>query len=209
MHIKNIMLPLSDLVTISYDDTIAHALELIESNDYLSLPVVDEEEFIGVLSKKYVYETYFKNNETDKDEFLNKPVSEFMKKKIPVIKDNLYVEDAAEIFFKNKIRFIPVLSEDNKFRGIITQKAIFKKYRELFGMNEPKLVIYTYDFKGRLAKLTDIIYKYGGNITSLVIMNTNIMGLQEISIRVNSDNIDKIINKLKQNGFEIRDIIKS
>ena len=55
MLVKAIMVPANQLHCISVNDTLDAALSLIENNRLLSLPVVDGKDFVGVLSKQYVY----------------------------------------------------------------------------------------------------------------------------------------------------------
>jgi len=207
MHIKAILLPIEALSTVSTKDTINKALDIIENNNFLSIPVVDNKEFIGFISKKYIFETFFKSSDNDRVTFLQKPVKEFMKTKIPVLKENVLLDEAANIFLEGKVRFIPVVNDSDEFIGIITQKEIFKTFRRIYGIKDPRITIYTYDIKGNLAKITDIVSKNNGNITSIVQLDTEVMGLQEISLRIRTSNIDKIISRLKHHGFDVRKVI--
>ncbi|MCT4686328.1 CBS domain-containing protein [Vallitalea sp.] len=210
MNIGTIIKKAEELNTISIDDTLGKGLKIIEDNDMLSLPVVEGKKFIGILSRQYVYETYFKEDGGDKKEFLERKVKEFMKTKVPSVDDlKMLVEEAAAMFFaNNKLRFIPVVNEDEELLGIITKKAILERFRFIYGMNEPRLVIYIYDFKGKLAKITDIIAKAGGNIRNIVQADTEVLGLQEITLRVKANNIRKVVKSLNSHGFEVREFIE-
>ncbi|GMQ63198.1 CBS domain-containing protein [Vallitalea maricola] len=207
MNIGTIIKKAEELNTISTDDTLGKGLKIIEENDLLSLPVVEGKKFIGILSRQYVYETYFKEDGGDKKEFLERKVKEFMKTKVPSVNDlKMLVEEAAAMFFaNNKLRFIPVVNEDEELLGIITKKAILERFRFIYGMNEPRLVIYIYDFKGKLAKITDIIAKAGGNIRNIVQADTEVLGLQEITLRVKANDIRKVVKSLNSHGFEVRE----
>lgn len=207
MKIGTIIKKAEELNTISINDTLGKGLKIIEENDLLSLPVVEGKKFIGILSRQYVYETYFKEDGGDKKEFLERKVEEFMKTKVPSVDDlNMLIEEAAAMFFaNNKLRFIPVVNENEELLGIITKKAILERFRFIYGMNEPRLVIYIYDFKGKLAKITDIIAKAGGNIRNIVQADTEVLGLQEISLRVKANDIRKVVKSLNSHGFEVRE----
>ncbi len=205
MHIKTLLQPVEDLHVIYVDDTVGKALNIIEKEGFLSLPVVEGDKFIGILSRRYIYETYFKEHGGDKEAFLNRKVKDFMKTKIPTIHENILIEEAAGLFLDKKLRFIPVVNDKEQFIGIITTKSMFKKIKSIFGINEPRLVIYTYDFKGKLARILDIIAKAGGNIKNIVQLDTEVMGLQEISLRIQSPDIKKIIEQLELQGFDVRE----
>ncbi|MCT4543344.1 MAG: CBS domain-containing protein [Vallitalea sp.] len=207
MHISKILIKANELITVSIHDSVGKALNVIEENGLLSLPVVEDKKFIGILSRQFVYETYFKEDGGSKEDFLRRKVEEFMKTKIPsVLNENMLVEEAATMFFENnKLRFIPVVNEEDELIGIITKKSILKRFKSIYGMNEPRLVIYIYDFKGRLAKMTDIIAKAGGNIKNIVKTDTEVLGLQEICLRVEADDINKVVKSLNSHGFEVRE----
>jgi acetoin utilization protein AcuB len=206
MLVKNILLPKSKLDTISADDTLANALKLIEEKDYLSLPVMEGSELLGVLSSKYVYEMFFKSEEINREKYLQRPVKELMKIKLPMVLDTMPVEEAAAFLVKHPLRFLPVENENHRFIGIVTYKAILKNFSQIFGLKDTRLVIESYDLKGRLAKLTETIFKAGANISSIVQVDPEVMDLKELVIRVKTDEPKKIVHKLNEAGFKVREI---
>lgn len=207
MLIKPIILPANKLITLSTKDTAQKAIQIIEENGFLSLPVVEEKKFVGFLSKQFIYDEFFKSGETDYNKFFQKTVAEFITTPLEAVNGNTPVEKAAEIFFKSKIRFLPVVDNNNDFIGILTQKALFDIVIKVFGLNDAKLVILTSDFSGIIAKISEIIYKHGANITNIVQMDTGLMDVKEISIRIECDNLDKLVEKLKNNGIKIREVV--
>lgn len=208
MRISAILTPAKNLTALSLTDTARDAVKLIEENGFLSLPVVDGTKFVGFLSKQYIYDIYFKENRPDFDAFMDRPVKDFIHNQVEVVSENILVEEAADIFFNNKVRFIPVVNDYGEFAGIVTQKALFGIITKIYGIHDPKISILTSDFKGTLAKISDIISKYGGNITNVVNTSADVMGLQEISIRLKAANIDEIVRKLDENGFKVRELIR-
>lgn len=207
MLIKPIVLHANKLITLSPKDTAQKAIEIIEKNGFLSLPVVENKKFLGFLSKQYIYDEFFKSGETDYNKFFQKTVDEFITMPLEAVKDSTPVEKAAEIFFNSKIRFLPVVDSHGYFVGILTQKAIFEIVTKVFGLNNAKLVILSSDFTGVIAKISDIIYKHGANITNIVQMDTGLAEFKEISIRVQCDNLDSLVEKLKLSGIKVREVI--
>lgn len=208
MRVKAIMKMKDELTCISLDDTIATAMELIDQNHLLSLPVVEGKNFAGILSKQFTYEKYFKEFKGTKEEFLALPVRDFVSLHIDTITDDMRIEEAAALFIDSKLRFIPVVDEWGFFEGIVTQQAVFVQYQKLFGHAHNSFTIYTYDYKGVIAKITELITKNGGNIRNMMMFNTEVMGLAEIFFRVDAKDIDKILNALSKAGFKIKDIKK-
>jgi len=200
-------MPLNKLITLSTEDTAQKAIKTIEENGFLSLPVFEDKKFVGFLSKQYIYDEFFKSGETDYNKFFQKPVAEFITTPLEAIKDSTPVEEAAEIFFKSKVRFLPVVDSDDRFLGILTQKVLFDVIIKVFGLKDAKLLILTSDFSGVIAKISEIIYKNGANITNIVQMDTGVMEIKEISIRLEGDDLEKVVEKLKNNGIKVREFI--
>lgn len=204
MLVKTIMISNKDLECLSVDDTIEEAISHIDTCGLLSMPVVDGDKFRGIFSKEYAYENYYKSSEDERESYLKKRVGQFLVTKIPTVSANISTEDAAEIFLNTNLRFIPVTKEDDTLLGIVTHKALFKDYQKIFGLKLPKVVIYTYDIKGILAKITEIVAKENGNIKNIVQKDTEVMGTQEITLRIDCKDIKKIVKALNDNGVQVR-----
>jgi len=207
MLIKPIILPVNKIITLSPNDTAEKAIQVIEENGFLSLPVVEDRKFLGFLSKQYIYDEFFKSGETDYKKFFQKTVSDFISTPFEAVKDSTPVEKAAEIFFKSKIRFLPVVDNNGYFVGILTQKALFDIITKVFGLYDAKIVILASDLAGVIAKISEIIYKHGANITNIVQMDTGLAEFQEITIRLECENLDKLVEKLKNSGIKVREVI--
>ena len=204
MLVKAIMVPFAQLQCLSVEDSLDHALHVIDSNHLLSLPVVDGKKFIGVLSKQFVYEVYFREYQGTKEEFLQKKVQDMIRTEVMTIGADTAIEDAASIFITSKIRFIPVTDKKQELLGIITHQAVFKEYQKLFGHRGDELTIYTYNFKGTLAKITEVIAKNGGDIRNIIQRDTDVMGLQEVYMRIVCKDFGKLVKALKKKGFDAR-----
>lgn len=208
MKVKAIMTPASKLTLIKPNDTARFAMDQINEHGVLSLPVVDGKQFVGFISKQYLYETFFNESNSDMDEFLSRDVMSFIHTLVQPINAEAYIEQAAKIFFENNVRFIPVTNERDEFLGIVTQKAIFGLLAKVYGMEDPKITLATNDVKGILSKLAEIITKHGGNITNIAMLTTSVKGVDDISIRLVADDVDAIVKKLEEKGFQITDYHK-
>lgn len=209
MLIRSILTPKEKLITLKLDNTIKEAIGSISDNGFLSLPVVDDKKFIGFLSKQYVYEKFLESEEKDFEAFSEKPVRDFVYMKIEPVKDNIFIEEAADMFANNQVRFLPVVDSYGYFLGILTQKSLFEIITKVYGLKDAKIVIHSDDFAGTLSKIADIIYKHGANITNIAQMDTKVMGIQEISIRLEGNNLDKLVTKLQDKGIKVKEYIPS
>lgn len=205
MIIRSLIIPANKLIKLSTEDTALKAINIIQDNGFLSLPVFEGKQFVGFLSKQYIYDEFFKSGEKDYNNFFEKTVGEFITMPLAVVKDTTLIEEAAEIFFNSKVRFLPIVDSHDKFLGILTQKALFEIITKVFGLQDAKLVILSDDFSGAIAHISEIIHKHGANITNIVQMDTGVMGIQEISIRFEGENHEKLITKLKNKGINVRE----
>lgn len=204
MKIKVIMIPKDQVNKISLDSTVREALKMIDEHNMLSLPVLQDNTFIGALSKQHVYETFFKEFQGTKEEFLDSKINPMMRTKIPFANEDDSIDKAAAMFISSKFRFIPVVDEQNEFAGIVTQQAVFKEYQKLYGADYNSLTIYVYDYQGTLARMATVIAKAGGNIKNTVVTNTDIMGLHEVFLRIESDEFDRVVRALVKEGYDVR-----
>lgn len=199
------MIPKKMLTTISLEDTIGDTIHIIDEKNLLSLPVVDNNQFKGIISKKYIYEEYFFTG-GDKNTFLQRKVSEFMKTTIETIEQTDMIERAAQILTKKNLQFIPVEDENGEFCGIVTHKAIFEVLNKALGFGHTRIVLTTHEGKGRLAKLADVIAKRGANIISITGIDMEVMDLRELILRVDTKDVKKLVQDLELNGFTVRQV---
>lgn len=206
MRVNAFMLPFEQLSCIHVSDTIEAAIACINENELLSLPVVDGQNFVGVLSKQFVFEAYFQDGNCKKEDFLKKEVREFIKTKIDTIPLDMRIEEAAAMFITSKVRFIPITDEHNRLLGIVTQQAVFKQYQKMFGHAHNSLVVYSYDSRGAMAKMCEAIAKAGGDIRNMMVTHTDVMNLVEIFLRIDAEDFDKVVKALTKQKFDVRDI---
>ena len=69
MRVNVFLIPREELTVIDLHETVEEALQKINDNKMLSLPVVDGPKFQGVLSKGYLFEDYFNGKESKEQPF--------------------------------------------------------------------------------------------------------------------------------------------
>lgn len=206
MIVRSIMLPQNKLITVSPQDTIKTALEVIEKNNLLSVPVTFDKKFYGSISKERIYAYYFEKS-PDKacllDDFM---VENVMRTDVPTIEPQENLEKAVHFLETNHISFVAVVNIYGDFEGIITHNAIFHEFTEVFGVNKGKrLSVIAFDIPGQIARLSKIIYENNGNIISCVVIDPeSVTDVRETVLRINADNFDLIVQKVKEAGFNVQ-----
>lgn len=206
MFAKNLMLPRTNLITVSPKDTIKKALEVIEENHFLSVPVAEGDKFYGSISKERIYTFYFEKCDNKECFFSDFLVETVMRKDVPSINPEEQAEKAVDYLATRKLAFVAVIDDYNRFTGIITHNAVFKEFTDLFGLNKGKrLAVTAYDVPGQISKLSKIITENGGDIISFVIVDPkSVIDVKEIVVRLSTDNYDEIVKKVKEAGYKIQ-----
>lgn len=210
MYVKNHMLKNEQLTTVDLEESIESALEKITNGDFLSLPVVSNGELKGLIMKEAIYRCYFEEDNNNKDEFLSlKKVKDIYSDYFETIEDGERIENAAYLLKKLSIPFLAVVDSNNKFKGILTHFAIFNAFSDLLGLNTgSRIVINMFDVPGQLARLTDLLKKENANIINIAIVDAKILDIVRVILRVETNDLNDLMNKIQKAGFKIGEFNK-
>lgn len=210
MYIRNHMLEKEKLTTVELGESIGNALKKIEQGDFLSLPVMENNEFKGIIMKEAIYRQYFELGKTDKDEYLkNTTVNEIYTNRYESITADEKIETASYLLREFRTPFLAVFDSKNKFVGILTHYSIFNAFSDIFGIDKgTRIVVNMFDLPGQIARLTDVIRKENANIINLAIMDPKVLDLIQVVLRVDTDDINKLIEKIQLAGFKIGEVTK-
>lgn len=205
MYVRNHMLRKNKLTTVGLDESISSALEKIKKGNFLSLPVVEGEELKGIIMKEAIYRLYFDGEYSDKESFLNNTkVRDIYSSVFESIEDEERIESASYLLKKIGTPFLAVLNSDKEFVGILTHSAIFNAFHEIFGIDVgTRIVVNMVDVPGQLARLTDILRKEKTNITNLTIVDAKVFDVVRVILRVETDNLDRLLEKITNEGFKV------
>lgn len=205
MFVKNLMLSLDNLVTVSPEDNISTALKVIDDNNFLSIPVAIGNRFYGTISKDRIYAFYYEKSIDKKCLLTDFLVENVMRTDIPTIQLGDAMEKAAHFLEVKNVPFVAVM-DDDKFKGIVTHHAIFHEFTEVFGLNKGKrIAIIAYDIPGQISKLSNIITENKGDIISFVVLDPkSVTEIKEIVLRIRTENYEDIITKIAAAGFKIQ-----
>jgi acetoin utilization protein AcuB len=206
MLIRALMLQSDELLTVTPEESLRETLRKINEKNFLSIPVSENGKFHGVISKERIYSEYFEVG-GDKNAYLDDTkVKDLLRSDIPVLKPSDEIEKAAYTLEIYGVPFVAIVNDYDDFEGIITHNAIFKEFAEIIGINRGKrLAVIAYDIPGQIARLTEIINRYGGDIISCVVMDPKTKTeVKEIVTRLRADNFIKIVDAVRNAGFRVQ-----
>lgn len=194
--------------TISPDQTIPDAHEIMATHGVKRLPVLKNGKLVGIVSKEDITQaspskaTTFSMGEITY--LLSKTkISQIMTKNPVTISSSALLEEAATLMRDNHVGILPVV-DDGKLVGIITESDIFDSFIELLGFREPgtRLTVEVDDNPGIMSNLTSIIGKFGANITHAAVYRGS-AGKSAIVIGINSMNTEELEKSIEAQGFKI------
>jgi len=206
MFVKNKMT--TNPYTISPDQTIPDAHELMTKHNIRRLPVVKDGKLVGVVSNIDISRsspskaTSLSINELTY--ILSKTkISKVMTKNPITISPNALLEEAAILMRDNGVSFLPVV-ENGKLVGIITESDIFDSFIELMGFREKgtRLTIEVEDEPGIMSHLAGIFAIHGANITNVAVYR-GINGKSAIVVGINSQDTTEIEKEIENHGYKI------
>jgi acetoin utilization protein AcuB len=207
MLIRGIMVKKQDVSFLSQDDTLKQALTRLEEKGYTTFPVLDGNKFSGIITRRKIFETFFKGNFSDREEFLNTMrVKDILIDELETVSYDALFDETMVKLMSSRYDFLPVVSEENgEFMGIVTRNNILKTFEKGMGLDKKsyKLSIIVNDFKGTLARLTSLIAENDANIVGMATFDAEVMNLKFVELKVDTGNINELRENLRKNGFKV------
>ena len=213
MLVKDFMTP--NVLTISEDKSMLEARELMKSSAFRRIPVVDDiKRVMGIITDGDVGRTSPSDASTlsryEANYLLSRlKVRDVMTRDVITVRDNSAIEDVAYILYKHKINALPVVNEDNRLCGIITDSDIFRAFVTIMGIAKSctRITIDVTDKVGVIADIGGMFRDQGINIIS-VVTKRNDADTTELTIRADlSQHGMDIIEQIREAGYDVTDII--
>ena len=208
MLVKNRMT--ADPVTVTPEDSLAHALRLTREHRVRHLPVVRNGELVGILSDRDIRTAMPSPIEVPDPEratmLERTPVERVMTREVITAGPFDAVEDAAEQICRHRIGCLPVVDAHNRLLGLITETDVVIAFAEVLAAGGPssRLEVSVADRPGELARLLAII---GGelklNVTSLMVLPDGEDGRKTAILHVGTIDPREAIEALERAGAKV------
>ncbi|WP_066294192.1 CBS domain-containing protein [Bacillus sp. FJAT-29937] len=207
MFVKSVMIPKYSSYTIDHESTIKETLDKLEEHQIDGLPVLNGDNYVGMITRYGIYENYFKGKQTKEDYLQNTRAKDIATHQDQYLKGN-------EIFEKTLLSLkdfplLAVLDEKQKFLGVVTRFDVLAQFQSAFGMNKPgvRIAFTASEAEGRLARLSEIARQFHEQIISIVTFDETDKLIRRIVMKIEKkDNIQKFIKKLEESGFRILNV---
>lgn len=213
MLVKDFMTPA--VITVSEDQSILEAREIMRGKNLISIPVVDDIKRVrGIITIDDIGRASPSDASTlsryEANYLLGKlKVRDIMSRSVIVVNADDTIEYVAYKLYKHRVNALPVVDENNKLCGIISQTDVFRAFVEIMSMDRSstRITIDASDKVGVVAELSNLFKENNINIISIVTMQ-NQDGTAEITIRADLTNHGMdIVEQIREAGYTVNDIM--
>ncbi|MBC17638.1 CBS domain containing membrane protein [Pseudodesulfovibrio profundus] len=209
MLIKNWMT--KDVLTLSQDRSMMKASKLMKDKAVSCMPIVDDDDrLVGILSDRDIKDASpSKATTLDMHELYyllsDIKIKDIMTKKVVTIRPDETVEKAAVLMLEGHFGSLPVVDDDRKVVGIITDTDVFKVLVEISGIYEggTQVCLQVSNEPGSLSPVLDYLKDNGARIMSIMTRSTpDTEDMKDVYIRLRD--MEKPEFKRLKAGFEER-----
>jgi len=208
MLVRDRMTP--DPVTIAVDTSVREALDLVRSNRFRHLPVVDQAgKLVGIVTEKdlvYAAPTPTSSLSVFEVNYIlsRMTVRQVMKTSVVTVGPDLPIEEAARVMVDHRIGCLPVVQNDDLI-GIISDTDIFRVFVEGLGGGHPSLriTVVVPEEVGSLARITSRVAALGGNIYSLGMFWGDRPEDRVVAFRLEGVDRETAVQALEADGIQV------
>lgn len=210
MKITQYMTP--DPITVSVDTLLPEARKILNTYRIRHLPVTGADgKLVGIVTDRDLRSAYPSSVTTKKNAVLSfeqvekTVVADIMTPDCSTLPPNANLDDALEIFDRDKVGGIPIVDEEEKIVGFFSMLDLIAAYRRLFGMLEQGSVLVGIVDDGEPHGLCEIAKVFAENDITM----TRLMRLEEkgenarLFMRVNGQKQEEIEMLLQEKGFVV------
>ncbi|MBR4455659.1 MAG: CBS domain-containing protein [Solobacterium sp.] len=215
MYVKDHMT--KNPMTVTEDMSISKALEIMGKNNFHRLPVVDAQgRLIGLVTQGMVEESSGMQSTSLSIFELNyllskRKVKDIMITDVHTTTPDVFLEEAAKVMIDNNIAVLPIIDEEQKVVGIITEKDMFQAFVDLLGYGKrgTRFVIRCVDQPGYFHGIAKLFADNFANVESLAVFHTEERGTEVVVKATGDIPVEKMRDILLQHGYNITEIVQT
>ncbi len=211
MLVRDFMTPV--VFTVREDQSMLEARELMRGKALNSLPVVDDLKRVrGIITAEDIGKASPSDASTlsryEANYLLGRlKVKDVMSRSVITVNEDDTIEYVAYKLYKFKVNALPVVDENNKLVGIISQTDLFRAFVEIMSMDRSctRITFDASDKVGVIAEVSNMFKEQGINIISIV--SRQVEDGAEIVVRADlSSHGMGVIESIREAGYTVTDI---
>lgn len=201
-----------DPICVESTEKISSVLDLMRMNHIHRIPVVNEHDQLkGLITEGMIagannsatslsiYELNYLLSKTD--------VKTVMERRPVSINENAMMEEATDLMLEKDVGCLPVVNDDNKVVGILTQNDIFKAFLDMLGWGHQgtRIIVQVKDSIGVLAEMCDVFARHGISIRSISVYSYKGDDCR-LLIKTNGDIPEDFTKHLEKHGYQVLEV---
>ncbi|CAD7838899.1 MAG: hypothetical protein [Olavius algarvensis Delta 4 endosymbiont] len=199
------------VITITADDTIFSARDLMRDNGIRHLPVVeDSDKLIGIITDRGIrsalpYDLYKGvASEEEKEKVAALKIKDIMTPQPKTISPLDTIQDTLLKIQKEKVGAFPVVSDDGRLKGMISVRDLLRAFTNVLGIGEPGtlLCVLVEEKVGQMKKIVDAITAENVSIGSILVARYWDENMRAVFPYLLTQNVGPVKKKLEALGFK-------
>ena len=161
------------------------------------LPIVNNEDFLGLISDKDIYDFNMAEEPIG-----NHALSLFS----PFVGEDQHVYEVIELASRLNLSIIPVLDYNNHYKGVITQNDLVHYFAGFTALKDPGAIIVLdmsiHDYS--LSQISQIVESNDAKILSMYISSHAASTRLELTLKINRNDLTSIIQTFTRYNYTIR-----
>ncbi|MDX2444412.1 MAG: CBS domain-containing protein [Bacteroidales bacterium] len=189
---------ISDIVpSIKTSDTGIKALNWMEVFRVSHLPIVNNKEFLGLISDTDIYDLNLADEPIG-----NHSLSLFS----PYVMADQHIYEVIELVQRLNLTVVPVLDDNKDYQGLITSNDLIKYFAELTAVNNPGgiIVLELHQNDYSLSQIAQIVESNDAKILSLYIHSPKESMKLEVILKVNRTDLSSIFQTFERFNYDIK-----
>ncbi len=188
---------MSDVVpALKTSDTGVQALSWMDIFRISHLPIVNERDFLGLISDKDIY-----NLNMADEPIGNHNLSLFS----PYVYEDQHIYEVIEVASRLNLTIVPVLNKSNHFKGLITLTDLVEAFADLSALKHPGgiLVLEVNQNDYSLNEISQIVESNDAKILSLYISSSDDTTRMNVTMKINKNDLTSIIRTFERYEYDI------
>ena len=196
---KAIELIQNDIPPVRINETIEKALNWMDEFKLNHIPVVNEIEYVGLLSDDMVYDYNQLKDPISNINFLGKQQS---------VLENAHFFQVMSLISSYKLSVVPVCDEQRNYKGSISTKKLINVFSKQSGFNSSGAVItlLVNDFDYQLSQIAQIIESNDAKILSLYSENLESNNQLKLTIKISDGKLGAVLQTFSRYDYTVQDV---
>lgn len=178
-------------------DTGLRALSWMEIFRISHLPIVNNKEFLGLISDTDIYDLNMANEPIG-----NHHLSLFS----PYVTSDQHIYEIIELVSRLKLTVVPVLNKKKDYLGLITLNDLVQYVADLFALKEPGgiIVLELHQNDYSLNQISQIVESNNAKILSMYLTSPSDSMKMELTLKINQNDLTSIIHTFERYDYNIK-----